>query len=214
MALTEAQKLKILVRDAGHVRVTCFENADMAIDSQTEELDALMWDASERYDDDYDSDQINAYRITTRYYNAAAALIAEKKSVVETLPTWMTDGNIEGYQAFSDLVNMTGAAGDYTFALSIDGVAGASDISVTCTLDEVFATLIPKIVAAVDLEFSGDTTASVAQDGDGRIRITSDLADDESFIDITAPSAGTSLITALTGVETSVPGTSVMGLFI
>ena len=113
----------------------------------------------------------------------------------------------QGYQQFTAVTAPVITSGDFTFKLTVDGVAfnGAADITVALLdTDTTLAAIATKIDAALDL-ISNTTATSVGSDG--LIRITSNTNDSTSVILIAAPGAGDSLITLLTAVGTAVDGT-------
>jgi hypothetical protein len=116
-------------------------------------------------------------------------------------------GKLRGFQEFTSTTDpSTALAQDYTFKLTLNGSSfnSGNDITVTLTAAETFTSIASKIQTAINAITAASVT--VFKDSDsGKIRVYSALSTSiTSTVSLLAPTAGSSLLTLLGGVDTAV----------
>jgi len=216
MTLSDSDKIFFINPEIGLVKAYIYENADMIVASSAEEIEYVI-EAADTADDVDDTEQVRVYRVIKKFYNSSTELIGKQIYVTDELPSWAAD--TIGYQEFTSTTDPTSSlAQAYTFKITVDGTLctgdGNGDLSITTGVNDSFATIAGLIATAVNTDF-GDTVVSVEKNGtSGKIRVTSASSGATSTILIAAPTAGSSLLTLLTGVDAAVDGDDVISAIV
>ena len=115
--------------------------------------------------------------------------------------------DLTGYQEFKSTTDPSASvAGAYTFKIAVNGTTlnTGNDISVTLTNTEALASIATKIATAVNAISAASVSCAVNATS-LKVRVTSTSTTQLSAsISLSAPTAGSSLLTLLGGVETAV----------
>jgi len=115
--------------------------------------------------------------------------------------------HLMGFQEFETTADPSSAlAQAYTFKLTLNGTAfnSGNDITVTLTAGEALASIATKIQTAINTIVATSVTVAV-NSVTGKIRITSvNTTQQTSKVSLSAPTAGSSLLTLLGGVGSAI----------
>lgn len=115
------------------------------------------------------------------------------------------EAQMKGFQEFTAIVAPATLAQAYTFKLTLNGVAfnSGNDISVTLAIGETLTTIATKLQTAINSITASSVTTEL-NTFTSKIRVYSTSVTTGSAVSFSAPTAGSSLITLLTSVDTAV----------